>query len=79
MNRGIARRMAARLDEALSDLDRALELHPTSPDALLARALAWFDKGHLPEALRDCDRAIALRPAFDQALRFKQYLQGAAL
>jgi tetratricopeptide (TPR) repeat protein len=55
------------LDRAVADYDEALRIRPDYAEALVNRAVAWFDKGRFDRAVADCDRAIALRPNLAEA------------
>lgn len=52
-NRGNARVRAGRADEALQDLDRAIELAPWAVDPVLNRGVVLENSGRLEEAARD--------------------------
>ena len=52
-NRGNARVRAGRADEALGDLDRAIELAPWAVDPVLNRGVVLENSGRLEEAARD--------------------------
>lgn len=52
-NRGNARVRAGRADEALRDLDRAIELAPWAVDPVLNRGVVLENSGRLEEAARD--------------------------
>mgnify|MGYP002631242971 CR=1 FL=1 len=52
-NRGNARVRAGRADEALKDLDRAIELAPWAVDPVLNRGVVLENSGRLEEAARD--------------------------
>ena len=66
-SRGAALLRAGRTDEALADLDRALQLNPRSAYTYVNRAMALARKGERGQALADFDRAIALNPRFPEA------------
>jgi Flp pilus assembly protein TadD len=51
-----------RNEEALVDLDRALQLAPDDPYALTGRGVAYRNLGRNEEAVRDLDRALQLAP-----------------
>ena len=58
---------AGRLDEALTRVERALELEPESALAHLVRSQCMWRLGRLDEAEEDCERALALDPENAQA------------
>jgi tetratricopeptide (TPR) repeat protein len=55
------------LNRALADYDEALRLRPDFAEALVNRAVAWFDKGRWDLVIADCTQAIALRPDLAEA------------
>lgn len=55
------------LDHALEDYNKALELKPDFPEALVNRGKVLLKKGDCAVAIQDFDHAIALRPADQQA------------
>lgn len=57
----------ATLDRALADYAEALRLKPDFAEALVARAIVWFDKGQYDRAIADCSEAIRLRPDMPEA------------
>ncbi|MGL5805767.1 MAG: tetratricopeptide repeat protein, partial [Xenococcaceae cyanobacterium] len=61
-NRGNIRVAQYKLDEAIADFDRAIQLAPEQPDPYLNRGVALEGKGHYQEALADYDRVIAINP-----------------
>ena len=60
---------AARPDEALPLLDRAVEVRPGDAGAHASRALALNGLGRHAEALASADRALVLRPDMPEALK----------
>ena len=60
--RAQARRYQHRNEEALADVNRAIDLDPASAPALLCRAKLHTDRGSVPEAERDFARAVDLAP-----------------
>ena len=66
---GVAHLQAARPDEALPLLDRAVEVRPAEAAAHASRALALNGLGRHAEALASADRALALRPGMAEALK----------
>ena len=67
----VAHLQAARPDEALPLLDRAVEVRPAEAKAHASRALALNALGRHAEALASADRALALRPDMAEALRLR--------
>ena len=69
-NRGSAHQRSGRLDQALLDFNKVIELEPNNPenaDAYSNRASVYGTKGLLDKALLDCNRAIELGPNFAEA------------
>jgi tetratricopeptide (TPR) repeat protein len=56
-------------DEALADLNRALQLDPKNVDLLAERALVWVAKEDQDKALVDLNAAIALNPKHAESLK----------
>jgi tetratricopeptide (TPR) repeat protein len=65
---GAALHLDGRSTEALPLLEMALDLKPDYPEALLNRANALQDLGHLDAALAGYDAALARRPGYPEAL-----------
>jgi len=63
-----AKRNLGLLDEALLELERALELDPRSADARVERGKCLAELRRLPEALRELDRALELDPRHVEGL-----------
>jgi tetratricopeptide (TPR) repeat protein len=61
-NRGNIRVAQHKLDEAIADFDRAIELAPKQPDPYLNRGVALEGQGKYEDALNDYDRVLALNP-----------------
>jgi tetratricopeptide (TPR) repeat protein len=61
-NRGNIRVAQNKLDEAIADFDRAIELAPKQPDPYLNRGVALEGQGNYQEALNDYNRVLALNP-----------------
>ena len=57
------RRLMGRYDEALADLNRAIELDPDDAGAFGRRGETYIALGNYDEALADLNRAIELDPA----------------
>jgi tetratricopeptide (TPR) repeat protein len=58
-----------RLDEALRDLDRAIELDPKKADYLAARGKVRFQQRMYGMALKDFRKAIQLKPEMEDELK----------
>ncbi len=54
-------------DEAKADADRALEILPRSPEALIERGRAWEGKGDPQAAIRDYRAALEMQPGHEAA------------
>lgn len=61
-NRASFHKSEGRLDEALADYERAIEIDPESSDAWYNRGVFFEDRGDTAKALADYDRAIELDP-----------------
>jgi tetratricopeptide (TPR) repeat protein len=61
-NRGIAFINIGNFDNAVSDLNKAIELDPTSGFAYAGRGLAYLRKDKVESARRDAAKAISLNP-----------------
>lgn len=66
-SRGVALIQAGALDEAITNLSRAIQLNPTSATAILYRACAYRAKGAFEQSLQDWDHYIQLNPTNDFA------------
>jgi tetratricopeptide (TPR) repeat protein len=55
--------MQGKLDAALADLTKSIELNPNHADAYFERGQAWRDKGDSARAFRDFAEAIRIDPA----------------
>ena len=75
--RGETRLRLRRYDEALADLNRAVELDPDHADAIARRGRVHQDMERYDEALADYSRAIELRPGDAWAItgRGRVYLE----
>jgi tetratricopeptide (TPR) repeat protein len=62
VNRGMAYLNAAKYDEAVSDLNKGLELNPKSAFAYAARGLAYLRADNIDMAARDARRALRMDP-----------------
>ena len=67
--RGAAKKRLGRCDEAIADLDEALQLEPSDAFALRARGEAKRNLGRCDEAIADLDKALQLKPSDAFALR----------
>ena len=77
--RGEASRRAGRLDLAIEQLSRAIELNPTYPEAYHYRALAYRDQRDYEKAILDHTKAIELKPDYADAYQNRAtayYYQG---
>ena len=66
-NRGVARLHTGKLDPAIADFNRAIELNPGDAESYNSRGVAWFYKGAYDRASQDFSRAIELNPRFTRA------------
>lgn len=66
-NYGHALKEAHRMDEALTEFERALNLKPDYPDALNNLATIFISRGRKPEGLLLLNKALALDPGHVQA------------
>ena len=73
-NRGVADNHAGRLDSALANFEKALELEPQRTDAYVARAMTWMRMGKPYRALVDADAAMRISPGSSRAV----YVRGIA-
>jgi predicted O-linked N-acetylglucosamine transferase (SPINDLY family) len=64
---GVARAQAGRLEEALRDIELALELQPGDAEALLNRANVLKLLGRMQEALSGYEHALSSKPGWPQA------------
>ncbi len=78
MDKAIELMDAGHYDEALFDLDRALELKPNHDDVWRLRASALYHLGHLDEATESCQKAIELRPTDQNAWLLLGLIRGQA-
>lgn len=61
-NRGITFINLGRFDEAVSDLNKAIELDPKSSFAYAGRGLAYLREDRVESSRRDAEKALSLRP-----------------
>ncbi|WP_223265175.1 tetratricopeptide repeat protein [Nostoc sp. 'Peltigera membranacea cyanobiont' 210A] len=71
--RGQTYRLMKRYEEALQDLNRAIELDPKYDWAIASRGYTYCLMKRYAEALRDFDRAIELDPKFAWAIANRGY------
>ena len=57
--------------QALNYFTDELRRNPKDATALVARAIAWRDKGELTNAIRDCTDAIAINPEWSWAYKIR--------
>lgn len=57
----------ARLDDALNDFTKAIEINPNYAPAYSNRAGIYFQKGEYEKAKKDADKAISLDPKMADA------------
>ncbi|MBM3298671.1 MAG: aspartyl protease family protein [Deltaproteobacteria bacterium] len=62
VNRGLAYLNASKYDEAISDLNKGLELQPKSAFAYAARGLAYLRADNIDMAQKDAKRALNMNP-----------------
>jgi tetratricopeptide (TPR) repeat protein len=63
-NRAACRITGGRPEDALGDLDRAIELQPANPQPYISRATAYQILGRCREARADRDKIVALDPKY---------------
>lgn len=66
-NRSTAERLEAKYDQAMADINKAIELAPDEPSWPNLRAQLEEETGDLAHAMADYDRATTLDPADDMA------------
>ena len=66
-NRGIALGQAGRVEEAIGDLSRAIEIKPNMTEAYYNRALGYSFQGRYTDAIRDLIEAIRQNPNYVDA------------
>ena len=69
--KGIQLANLGKYTEALNYLNRAINIYPEEPNALVMRAVVFIHLGQNEAALADCDRALAINPKDKQAWLFK--------
>lgn len=60
--RGFEQQNNGKLDQAISDYDKAIEINPVYADAYFNRGNAYKDKGQLAQAIIDYSKAIEINP-----------------
>ena len=60
-------RAEGRLDKAIEDYTKAIELNPQHANAYHNRGLAWSKKGDRDKAIEDYNKAIELNPQYADA------------
>jgi len=73
-NRGVVDSREGKLESAIRNLDRALELEPDRTDAYIARAMTWIRSDRPYAAITDADAALRLAPTAVRA----HYVRGLA-
>ena len=54
--------LLGKIEEAVADCSKAIEIFPDNPSAYISRSAAYHALGRYQECIADCDRAIALKP-----------------
>lgn len=75
VNRGVTRLRQGKLDEAVADLQKAIELNPKQFQAHVNLAMAYQKQKKLDDALRELDEAATLEPASAALYRNRARLQ----
>lgn len=68
-NRGLIFLDLGQPEQAISDLNRAIELFPGSEEAFVSRGHFYFQSGRYEEAFADFDQALKINPLFDEGYR----------
>lgn len=63
-----------KIDEAIADLNKAIELQPRDPASLFARAEIFLSRDDTDAARRDLDKAMELNPGSVQGVLLRAYL-----
>jgi protein O-mannosyl-transferase len=63
-NRGIAYEAAGRVEKAMDDYTRAIEIYPADMDAYINRGVIYGDLGQWEQAIADYTKAISINPGF---------------
>jgi len=61
-NRGVAYGESGKVEEAIADYTKAVELNPESAEAYYNRGIAYGKSGKVEEAIADYTKAIELNP-----------------
>jgi tetratricopeptide (TPR) repeat protein len=72
-NRGVAWHQKGDYDNAISDYNKALELHPHYAEARNNRGVAWAYKGDYDKAISDCTEAVKINPLYANAYNNRGY------
>lgn len=64
------------LDDAMTDLNAAIEIKPDYAEAYLQRAIVSFEDEKFKNAIRDCDKAIELKPTLADAYYYRAMSKG---
>lgn len=67
-----------RYDEALEELEKAIELQPLNPEAYHNRAVIWERKGEIPKAVQDYQTALRYNPRYQPSLAALHRLGGSS-
>ena len=67
-------RTQEKIDEAISDLNKAIELNPKDPAPLFARAEIYLIQDDTSSARRDLDKAMELNPGSVQGVLLRAYV-----
>jgi Flp pilus assembly protein TadD len=62
------------LKEAVTDLNKSLELNPQDVIALMLRARVQTELGSLDDAQRDVEKALEIRPDLTQAILLRSMI-----
>lgn len=67
-NRGVAYQDQGRIEEALRDFNKALEIKPAYDRALYNRGTIYLNRNEYDRALQDFNKALEISPDYDKAL-----------
>ena len=68
-----------KLDQALADFNRALELNPKNPETYICRGNVYLKKANFDRAISDYNQALEINPKYPQAYKSRglvYYQQG---